>query len=36
LQPLRPVWRPPVQPKNGKSDLEVSLLALSRPPVWIV
>jgi hypothetical protein len=30
-QPSRPVWRPPMQPKNGKSDLEVALPALSRP-----
>jgi hypothetical protein len=35
-QPSRPVWHPPVQPKNGKSDLEVALPALSWPLVWTV
>jgi hypothetical protein len=32
----RRVWRPSVQPKSSKSDLEVALLALSRPPVRTV
>jgi hypothetical protein len=30
-EPLRPTCRPPVQPKNGKSDLQVALAALYRP-----
>jgi hypothetical protein len=35
-QRLRRVWRPPVQLKNGKSDLEVALPTLSRPPARTV